>query len=193
MRLNSAVSGFSGGPATVTEGEFDRGRPSGVQIAPIPPHSVVAASDTVTASLDSGSTLIVHRWFWFCATRFARVTFPLVAVMALSRSIRYGSFPPKSSLNRSSKLNSVPCPPCSARHVRGTTPSGRRARPPPRSPSSRSTAGVRRKYTRPPCAVQSVVAGSDTVTVSAPIAGRTVIVQRWFSPLTTRETWVTDA
>lgn len=111
---NAAVSGGCGGPDTITEGEFERRRPSGVQIAAEAEQSSVAASDTVTSPEERGRTVIVQRWFWFCATRFAPATLPLVAVSASSLSFLYGRHPGKSSLNRSSKLNSLPLPPCSA-------------------------------------------------------------------------------
>ena len=65
------------GPVTVAE--FESGRPSSVQTAPAAPQSAVAGSDAVTSSDERGRTVIVHRWFWPCDTRFAPVTRPFVA------------------------------------------------------------------------------------------------------------------
>ena len=100
------------GPDTVAVVAFDSGRPSGVQTAPAAAQSVVAGNDTVTASAERGRTVIVQRWFFPCATLLARVTVPLVARSASSRSFLYDSRL-KSSLNRNSKLNSLPSPSCS--------------------------------------------------------------------------------
>ena len=75
------------GPITVASFAFDSGRPSGVQIPPAAPQSVVAAIDTVTSADDHSRTLILQRWFWFGATRAEPTTRPFVACGASSLSL----------------------------------------------------------------------------------------------------------
>ena len=74
------------GPETVADSECDSGRPSPVQIAPLAPQSVVSGSRTLTASSESGSTVILHR-SRRPSTRFACVTSPPVTRNDASRTV----------------------------------------------------------------------------------------------------------
>ncbi len=72
---------------TVADGEFDSFRPSGVQIAPAAPQSVVSGSTTATAPYPSGSTVMFQFWLFPDAWREAFLTRPPVTSSAESRSV----------------------------------------------------------------------------------------------------------
>ena len=56
----SSGSLLSDGPDTVTEGEFDTGRPSGVQIETAAEQSDEVDSDTVTSASEFGRTVMIQ-------------------------------------------------------------------------------------------------------------------------------------
>ena len=87
MLTVGVVSTTSGGPAIVADGLLLSwtGFSSLLQIAPVVEQARLPGSVIVTASLPSGSTVIVHRSLR-PSTRWARVTSPLVTVNESSRS-----------------------------------------------------------------------------------------------------------
>ena len=109
---SSAVSGTVGGPATVTESEFDSRRPSSAQTAsPCLQAALPPLTLTVTASLDDSATVTSHSAL-LPFTRATLRTAAVVAVTAWSRRFRYPTV--TASLNTSRSVNVLSGPSCSA-------------------------------------------------------------------------------